>query len=230
MAATHVYAGGEVSGLGLAAVIFDSAKIKLDSLATSGWEAIGIEQHITSATGNVLHSINGEPALPYFERYFGSTDSSAVVGSELSVINAQYPIQIERADGAVLRAPVFAHADGQSIVFAGGLRTGERFRFSTAPGFEVIEETVAHFRTYRADHPQPDAAIIVSCVGRHAAFGPLLEDEVSQIYDLFGVPMAGFLSYGEIGALASGRPQLHNDTVCVITFTAVAPPTAKVGS
>ncbi len=62
---------------------------------------------------------------------------------------------------------------------------------------------------------------MMSCKGRHAAFGPMLEDEIEQIKLVFGVPMAGFLTYGEIGSCPGEAPALHNDTLCMITFTSV---------
>ena len=224
MNSTYVFDNASIATLGLSAIIFDAAHVKVESCATSGWEPIGIEQSITSATGNVLHSINDEPALEFFERYLGAMTTSGFEGKRASVVNSEYPIQIQRQSGTVLRAPAFPHPDGTSIVLCGGVKTGEKFRFSTAPGFRVVDETVGFFRERIAALPAtPIAAVMMSCKGRHAAFGMMLEDEIADISAAFGVPMAGFLTYGEIGALPGEAPAMHNDTVCMITLTPTNP-------
>ncbi len=207
--------------LGLSAVIFDASVVKVESCARSGWQAIGSDQVITAAEGNVVHSINDEPALVFFERYLGSMTKSSFDRGNVSVVTSEYPVQIHRPLGTVLRAPAFPHPNGTSIVLAGGVQTGERFRFTCAPGFEVIQETVAFFREQVARQTvRPLAALMMSCKGRHSAFGPMLEDEIEEINEAFGVPMAGFLTYSEIGSCPSEPVAMHNDTLCMITFTA----------
>ena len=219
--ATFSFSESETVNPGLIAVIFDGSRVALDCHTTSGWEPLGIENTITSAEGNVVHTINDEPALDFFTRFFGELTNSGVEVAAASVVNSQYPLQIQRPEGAVLRAPLMPGEDG-SIVLAGGVRSGDRFRFSIAPGFEVIDQTVAYFNERQAARPAPDAVVMVSCKGRHAAFGPMLEDEVEQIHELYAAPMAGYLSYGEIGSVDGSESALHNDTCCMITFRAVA--------
>ncbi len=72
MDGTYVFDNERVATLGLCAIVFDADVVKVESCARSGWQAIGIEQLISSATGNVVHTINHEPALEFFERYLGA--------------------------------------------------------------------------------------------------------------------------------------------------------------
>ncbi len=221
MDGTYVFDNKAVATLGISAVIFDASIVKVESCATSGWQAMGIEQEITSASGNVVHTINHEPALEFFERYLGALTREGFAGKTTTVVTSEYPLQIQRPTGTVLRAPAFPHPDGTSLVLAGGVKTGERFRFTCAPGFEVVDETLSFFQGYVAARPKPAfGAVMMSCKGRHAAFGPMLDDEVAQISEIFGVPVAGFLTYGEIGAAPAEDPAMHNDTLCMVTFTA----------
>lgn len=201
---------------GLVAVIFNGDIIKIEGNAVSGWEPIGLENEITSAEGNVVHEINGKPALEFYSQFIGAANNTDYSENIATVTMLQYPLQIIRPEGVILRAPSMAHPNGTSIILVGGVRTGDRFRFSIIPGFEVIEETVNHFRENYNEARQPDGVLMISCKARHAAFGPMLEDEIEQIAELYQSPMAGYLSYGEIGAIDERGTALHNDTCCIV--------------
>lgn len=218
MERTFCFCESEIVEKGVVTVIFDGDLVELSGNAISGWEPMGIENEITYAEGNVVHEINGRPALDFFNQFFGAIENTEFNTKQATQVTSQYPLQIIRPEGNILRAPAMAHPNGSSIILAGGVRSGDRFRFSIAPGFEVIEQTIEFFREYNATKPKPNAAIMISCKARHAAFGPMLEDEIEQISELFQAPMAGFLSYGEIGAIDENGPALHNDTCCVVTF------------
>ena len=219
MEGTYCFSESDVLDPGIVAIIFDGAEVRVRGNAISGWQPIGVENEITHAEGNVLHEINGQPALEFFNRFFGEVGNQEFSVEQASVVTSQYPLQIMRPEGNLLRAPAMVHPNGTSIVLAGGVRTGDRFRFSIAPGFEVIEETVSFFKEdARQVATAPAAVVMISCKGRHAAFGPMLEDEIEQIDAVYGAPMAGYLSYGEIGAIDERGTALHNDTCCVVSL------------
>ncbi len=204
---------------GLVGLVFNDEFIEMQGIAESGWAAIGGTHKVTKAKSNILYEINGEPAVSVFSRYFGSFDGSNDNDNPVQSMSAQYPLQIQRAnDYSVLRAPMFANADG-SVTLVGAVKDGEIFRFSMSPGFEVIDETIDKIGNWKTDKTaEADALIMVSCKGRHAAFGPLLEDEVTGVYNTWKKPMVGFLSYGEIGSLRGKSCDFHNETCCLITL------------
>jgi len=214
---TYSFSNRGVSSNGAVVLAFDSDKIELKGLATSGWEGVGMENTITHAEGNIVYTINGEPAVNAFIKYFGYFNNDSK-GIEVSEISAQYPMQIMREDGTViLRAPLMSVESNGSLVLAGGVRNGEKFRFSIAPGFEVIDQTIEEFVTWKQDVEEaPDALILFSCKGRHAALGPLVEDEIKGIYDFWKKPMVGFFTYGEIGHLKNGVCEFHNETCSLV--------------
>lgn len=214
---TYSFSNSGVSSNGAVVLAFDSDKIELKGLATSGWEGVGMENTITHAEGNIVYTINGEPAVNAFIKYFGYFNNDSK-GIEVSEISAQYPMQIMREDGTViLRAPLMSVESNGSLVLAGGVRNGEKFRFSIAPGFEVIDQTIEEFVTWKQDVEEaPDALILFSCKGRHAALGPLVEDEIKGIYDFWKKPMVGFFTYGEIGHLKNGVCEFHNETCSLV--------------
>lgn len=217
---TYAFSRNQMTDNGVVTLIFDNDKIAMQGLAICGWEAIGNVNTITKAEGNIVHTINDEPALDVFLRYFGyfenvNPDSSAA--AELDKASAQYPLQIMREDGtSVLRSPMMSNESDGSMVLAGSVSEGDKFRFSIAPGFEVIDQTVGEFGALKNDFPEADALILFSCKGRHAALGPMIEDEVEGIYNYWEKPMIGFFSYGEIGNVKGGTCDFHNETCSLV--------------
>jgi hypothetical protein len=215
--ATSVFDKNKVTDNGMVVLILDADKIEVKGMATSGWEGVGMENIITKAEGNVVYAINDEPALDVFIKYFGYFDNSEVKGKTLSTISAQYPLQIIREDGTtVLRSPLMGDDHTRTLTLAGGVREGDRFRFSIIPGFEVIDQTIEDFSRLRKEAEDADALILFSCKGRHAALGPLIEDEVKGIYNFWKKPMAGFFTYGEIGPTPNGTCEFHNETCSLV--------------
>jgi len=201
-------------------LVFDHDKIAMQGLAICGWEPIGNVNTITKSSGNIVHTINDEPALDVFLRYFGyfeSTNSTSTAVAALDKVSAQYPLQIVRKDGtSVLRSPMMSNEKDKSMVLGGAVTDGDKFRFSIAPGFQVIDQTVEEFGGLKNDFPEADALILFSCKGRQAALGPMIEDEVEGIYNYWLKPMIGFFSYGEIGNVKGGTCDFHNETCSLV--------------
>lgn len=202
---------------GVAGLILDTDRIEMTGMATSGWEGIGAENVITAAEGNVVKSINDQPALDVLLKHFGFFGNITHKSEDMATINIQYPLQFIRENGdAILRIPLFADYDNRSLVLAGGVRVGERFRFSIAPSFDVVKKTVDEFSDMAHLSPQADAVLLFSCIGRHAEFGPFIDDEVQGIYEHWKVPMIGFFTYGEIGNTRTGVCEFHNETCSLV--------------
>ncbi len=205
---------------GVVCLILDADRIETLGMATSGWEALGPENLITKAEGNVVHSINGQPALDVMLRHFGFFGNKLPEGDiALRTLNIQYPLQLVRESGdTVLRIPMFADYETRTITLAGGVRTGEKFRFSIAPGFHVVEKTVEEFSVMQEKMPQAEAVILFSCIGRHTEFGPLIDEEVQGLYNHWQAPMIGFFTYGEIGNTPHNTTEFHNETCALVTL------------
>lgn len=215
--ATYIFNNNQTTDNGLLALIIDNDKVSVEGRATSGWEPMGAVNTITKSTGNVVYSINDEPALDVFIKFFGTFDNSVFEGEQLSSISGQYPLQIMRGNGYnILRAPLIGDETERTLTLGGGVKEGDKFRFSISPGFEVIDQTISEFKELNISVPEADALVLFSCIGRHAAFGPLLEDEIKGIYNHWNTPMIGFMSYGEIGNTKSGICEFHNETCSLV--------------
>jgi len=219
MKETFAFSNNWVSNNGLVCMVVDTEKISVTGLATSGWEAIGAVNTITKSEGNIIYAINEKPALDVFINYFGFFgNESSESGPLLETISGQYPLQIMREGGYnILRSPLIADEENRTLIMAGGVKEGDKFRFSISPGFEVIDKTVAEFGHLKNDTAEADAMFLISCKGRHTALGPMVEDEIKGIHNYWNAPMIGFFSYGEIGNMKNGTCEFHNET-CVMVL------------
>jgi hypothetical protein len=218
---TYIFTRNNITHDGMAAIVFDNDKIEVKGVATSGWQALGTSHTVTKAKGNTIYTINDEPALDFFIRFFGFHDNANMDGKQISTISAQYPLQVMRGDDdySVLRSPIKGDDETRALTLVGGIKEGGRFRFSISPGMEVIDQTIAELKDFLHDTTNADALILFSCKGRHAALGPFMDDEIQGIYDHWNKPMVGFLTYGEIGNVRNGICEFHNETCSLLAIT-----------
>lgn len=212
MIRTFVFTSDQLTDKGLIALILDEEKIILTGKAIGGWRPVGIDHVITHSNGNILYTIDDEPALQFISRYTGVKD---FFGPEVSnvILSANFQLQLKRENKhSVMRTPMYANPDDHSIVFAGSLPQGSKVRLSMLPGFEVIDGALKDFAEYKNDQPEADALIMFSCAGRQVSLGPFVSDEINGIQENWNVPMAGFFCFGEIGKVEKGNTEFHNMT------------------
>jgi hypothetical protein len=205
---TFVFTGRKLSSEGILVLAFDGDRVTLDGVASSGWVAVGAEKTVTKAEGNIVHTIDGVPALDVYKDYLGLTNDT-------DLIIPEYPLQIQRDGYSVLRAALMALPETRSLVFAGTVPEGAKVRFSCSPGATITDQALNEIRAFHHRVPDADALLLFSCKARHFALGPLAEDEVGPMQRLWNVPMVGFYTYGEFGKNAAGATDFHNET-CVL--------------
>lgn len=215
---TYVFTNEKKSDNAILGIIFNEDKISVKGVSTSGWEAVGTEKRITKSEGNVVYSIDNEPALQVFSKYFGLGDIQE--NDVAAVIGVRFPLQLMRADGtSVLRAPLVGNKEDGSLVFAGTVPEGSMVKFSTEPDFEVIEKTIEQVADFKETQMQDaDALLVVSCAARKLSFGPMVEDEIQGVQNTWNAPLIGFFAYGEIGSLKNGTCDFHNETISLIVI------------
>jgi len=212
MIRTYVFTNDQLTDNGLIALLLDEEKISLTGKAIGGWRPVGIDHVITHSNGNILYTIDNEPALQFISRYTGVKD---FFGPEISnvILSANFQLQLQRENKhPVMRTPMYANPDDFSIVFAGSLPQGSKVRLSLLPGFEVIEGALKDFAEYKNDQPEADALIMFSCAGRQVSFGPFVSDEINGIQEIWNAPLAGFFCFGEIGRVKKSTHEFHNMT------------------
>jgi len=74
--------------------------------------------------------------------------------------------------------------------------------------------------SFQSQPVEPILSLAISCVGRRLVLGQRADEELEAVMQNFpeGVQQVGFYSYGEISPLASGRCDLHNQTMTLTLF------------
>ena len=105
----------------------------------------------------------------------------------------------------------------QSITFAGDIPEGRLVRLMRANFDQLVDGAATAAETVDLSEFRngPALCIAISCVGRRLVLGPRVEEEIEVVIE--GLPnevrQIGYYSYGEISPLASGRCDLHNQTM-----------------
>jgi hypothetical protein len=222
-----VFTHGKSSTTGLVAIIIDQDKIDITGIATCGWKPIGITKTVTRSTGNIVYTIDDQPALDLVIKYLGlNIDNEA---SESMVVNlgAYYPLQLERENAPpVMRTAMLGNKDDRSLICAGNVPQSAKVRFSLPPDFDAIDTVVNECADLKNENiPDAVAVIMFSCISRYLSFGVMTSEEIERVMNVWNAPFIGFFSYGEFGKSPSaghagkrGKHEFHNNTCCVVVL------------
>lgn len=209
-------ASGKISAVG-----FYGSRVQVGYGCKGGWDIFGPERTVTRSTGNVLHELDGKPALALYKRYLGQF-ASGLPGTGLL-----FPLSLRRDrddDESVVRSLLAVDDAAQSLIFAGNLPEGSLVRLMKANLDRLVdgaaEAALATRARIRDDATGPTLCVAISCVGRRLVLGELADDELQAALELLpaGTRQVGFYSYGELSPGASGRCDLHNQTMTLTTI------------
>ena len=220
MTGTYVFTNGKYNIDGLVAIILDEDHVQVAGLATSGWQPVGTVRTITRSEGNIVYTIDDQPALDVVIKYMGVNKNIDEWKEVIVNVGSEFPMQLQR-DGAepVIRAPLFANKEDRSLVCAGGVPQGSKIRFSLPPDYDVIEKVIEECETVKEHElPNAEALIMFSCKARHLSLGPMVSEEINSVKDIWNAPMAGFFSYGEMGKATKGKHEFHNNTCSLVVL------------
>mgnify|MGYP001240079624 CR=1 FL=1 len=196
-----VFTKGQRSTTGLMGLIIDLDKVEITGVATCGWKPIGITRIITRSEGNIVYTIDDQPALDLVMKYLGLSLSDEPMNNTVFSLGAYYPLQLEREHApAVMRTAMLGNTADRSLVCAGNIPRGSRVKFSLPPDFDVIDTVVEDCAGVREEElQQADAVIMFSCISRYLSFGVMTKEEIQRVSDVWKAPMAGFLLTGSMG-------------------------------
>lgn len=212
----------------VAGVGFYGDAIRIGHGSAGGWDVFGPHRRITRSEGNVLHELDGEPALDLYERYLGPEDSRGLPGTGLL-----FPLRIAdpgRPQHGVVRTILAVDRKHRSMTFAGDVPQGWEAQLMRGSIHRLIAgASMAAQHAHdgaMADASGPGAAILVSCIGRRLLMGQHTIEEVEAVGAALGkaVSRIGFYSYGEISPHApSGSCELHNQTMTATVIREALP-------
>ncbi len=212
---TYVFTHNESTDYGMVALVLDENKISLQGMAISGWKPMGIFRTITKSEGNLVYTIDEQPALEMYLRFLGkeisSTDDQLKFYDSVGV---HYPFQIERENREPMMCnPIGYDREKGALICESNVPQGSRFRLSSPPDFNIIETVVEKAKELKNEtQAKAEALLIFSCAGRLSALGPMAHEENEGLSGVWNVPMAGFYTYGEFGRAINGKHEFHSTT------------------
>jgi hypothetical protein len=219
---TFVFGPGAAGSSTIAAVGFYGDRIRIGHGSFGGWQFFGPRRKVTRSSDNILYELDGKPALDLYERYLGPEESAALPASGLF-----YPLSISDPDAPVhevVRTVLAIDRDQRSMTFAGDIPNGWSARLMHGMAEELNAGAGKAGFAARAMLPEgqrPEAAILVSCIGRRLLLGQDVTEEIKAAMHALdpATSMIGFYSYGEISPQGfSGRCDIHNQTMTVTSL------------
>jgi hypothetical protein len=211
-ARTWVLLDGKPQTNTVVAVGLYGAALQIGHGSKGGWDTFGHERVVTGARGNVLYTLDDQPALALYKEYLGERAAS-LPGSALL-----FPLSLRTSSGdanSVVRTVLSVDEATQSMTFAGDIPVGAYVKLMRANFDRLIMGAQGAAAASGFDAQGPVLSIAISCVGRRLVLGERTEEETEATIDVLppGTRQIGFYSYGEISPHATGRCDLHNQTM-----------------
>lgn len=173
---------------------------------------------VTRATGNVIHEIDGRPALIAYEKFAQSvgepftlsTRDAFMITHELGMLTASGEYKI--------RAPLSATEDG-SIVMASEVPVGASVAIMAGTEDKLVgaAENAARSALANLVGAKPAAVLVFDCICRRIFLGEKYKRQVDAFRSVVGqdVPLVGWETYGEIALTPGQQSGWHNSTSVV---------------
>ncbi|MDB5278364.1 MAG: hypothetical protein JWR61_3319 [Ferruginibacter sp.] len=215
-----VFSNDWESNKGMIVLALDADNVTIKGRATCGWRAVGTLKTVTKSEGNHVYTVDDVPVLDLTARYGGIENVTPDNPQLLLEIAANLPMQLQRENGdPVMRPGLVVDWNDHSFYCSGSVPQGSKVRFSLPPDFDVIEKVISETANIKAtDMPEADAVIVFSCAGRLLSFGPLINQELEGIKNVWNTPMAGMFSNAELARATGGKLEMHNATTCVVAL------------
>lgn len=185
-----------------------------------GWDQFGPERIVTRAKGNVVYELDHKPALQLYKEYLGERAAG------LPATGLLFPLSIRvgrSSEKRLVRTILAVDEPSQSLTFAGDIPEGAFAQLMHA-NFDRLIEGASNAAAAIGGSPGSRGetlAIAISCVGRRLVLGERAEEGIEATLDVLApeTRQIGFYSYGEISPYASGRCDLHNQTMTLTTLS-----------
>ena len=216
----YVFTNNWESNKGFIVLAIDADKITINGIATCGWKAVGTEKIVTKSEGNHVYTVDDIPVLDLTAKYGGIQNLSPDNPEILYEVAANFPLQLQREKGdPVMRPGLVIDWNDHSFYCSGTVPQGSKVRFSLPPDWDVMQKVIDGVEHLKASEmPEADAVIVFSCAGRLLSFGPLMNEELEGIKNVWNVPMVGMFSNAELARATGGNLEMHNATTCVVVL------------
>lgn len=218
---TWVVKDGTPQAKFVTAVGFYGDRVLIGHGSKGGWDQFGPERVVTKSKGNVVYELDHKPALELYKSYLGERAAG------LPATGLLFPLSVRvgaSSDKRLVRTILAIDEASQSLTFAGDVPQGAYAQLMHANFDRLIQgasdagSTICAGRFGAAGDV---LAIAISCVGRRLVLGERTEEEIEATVDVLPprTKQIGFYSYGELSPYASGRCDLHNQTMTLTTIS-----------
>jgi hypothetical protein len=178
----------------------------------SGWKPIGEPGQVTRSQANMVHEIDGAPAIEFYRKLLGP-DAKPSGDCPLAILNSNKEIEYLRA------SPGTVDEETGAITYLADVPETAMVQLTVADRDAILNGCRGSLEMAMQHYPEgksPEAAIFFSCAGRKLLLGTRTGEEyriIKEKIDPF-VPMCGFYGYGEIGPIetSSASAKFHNET------------------
>ncbi|HVJ14410.1 MAG TPA: FIST N-terminal domain-containing protein, partial [Polyangiaceae bacterium] len=214
---THVGAGAQAAGDAVAALhVFGAAPWGVG--VNHGLRSTSKQMRVTAAEGNVIYELDGQPAFSLYQRHARARGveltrenaSQYLIGNELGI---HFFDTIARA-----RAPLAVGADG-SLSCAAAIPKGSMVSILDGDPMSMVDAARSAAKEARDNlgGREPAAVLLFDCICRGMILKDGFQREIDAVRSVFGdVPLAGFLTYGEIARYQGKLDGWHNATAVVV--------------
>lgn len=209
----------------IAAVGFYGSQVNLTTGSAGGWSVFGPRRQITHSEGNILFTLDDEPALDLYEHYLGEDAKALPSSALLFPLNVFDPAHPEHS---VVRTILSVDRDKRTMTFAGDVPQGWTAQLMRGNVDRLINgaaDAARQIISAKGELPPQTLVLMVSCIGRRLLMGQRTIDEVEAAGAELGsgAVRVGFYSYGEICPHdVSGRGEMHNQTMTITAISEAA--------
>jgi hypothetical protein len=194
--------------------------------ARHNWQPLGKPRIIDDVKGNLIQSIDKQPAVRLYDNYFHTTDE-ALRTSQLEDIRLLYPLGIGTATPReyLIRMPIDIPDDG-SILCQGDVTTGSPVHLMITDKDacrQSIHDAAMDIRSHLVGK-QPKFILVFESLMRRKILGRSAVQGIQAIQDVLGhsVPVFGMYTAGEVAPLGTLKgtsgTQLLNGSVVLLAI------------
>lgn len=217
--ATHVWHNDSIGEERVLLCGFYGEKIHVRHGCAGGWSPFGPVRTITKSNGNILHSLDGQPALELYTHYLGK------YAEDLPASALLFPLMVvDESEGTRIRTILDIDVPNNAMIFAGDIPEGATAQLMRSNSSGLVgganKAAVESFKDI-ADLSGDGLAILISCVGRRLVLKSSTDEEIESVAELVDDDWAitGFYSYGELSPFTQGGcSMLHNQTMTISAF------------
>ncbi|MFC1674826.1 FIST signal transduction protein [Candidatus Omnitrophota bacterium] len=219
---TQIYFNQQLLDNACAAILW-GGKLNFGLGVGHGWKMLGKPRPVTRSLGNVVHEIDGKPAINLYEEYFGRDFSASK--KELKRISLLYPIgiRIPQEKECLLRNIISVEEDG-SLILQGNIPQNSSVRLMIATEDNCLKAAGEAATNALGGVNKANFLLVFNSMARYKLLG---RDAASDLETIIAkvdasVPLIGIYTYGEQAPLMAigykGKSYFHNHTLTILAM------------